>query len=232
MVSVVSCRSYDPAECRRALADVLAPLGGLDFVSPGMTVGIKANLVSFMKPEAAATTHPVLLTALTEMLVERGAKVIIGDSPGGLYTAAYVGSVYHATGMHEAEKAGAILNDDFSQAEAVYPEARAAKTFTYTAWLDGCDAIIDFCKLKSHGMMGMSCAVKNLFGAVPGTMKPELHYKYPRAEDFANAFSHDIADGKRAVRIGYAPCYSHFEAAAASSTTVTSGWNCRMDAGT
>lgn len=185
MVSVVSCRSYDPAECRRALIDVLAPLGGLDFVSPGMTVGVKANLVSFLKPEAAATTHPALLSALTELLRERGAKVIVGDSPGGLFTAAYVKNVYRASGMYEVEKAGAVLNDDFSQAEAEYPEARAAKTFTYTAWLDRCDVIIDFCKLKSHGMMGMSAAAKNMFGVIPGTMKPEYHYKYPNHRLFS-----------------------------------------------
>ena len=108
MVSVVSCESYDPAVCRRALEDVLAPLGGLEFVTPGMTVGVKANLVSFLKPEAAATTHPALLSALTEMLLERGAKVIVGDSPGGLYTAAYVRNVYRAAGMYEVEKAGAM----------------------------------------------------------------------------------------------------------------------------
>ena len=179
MVSVVSCESYDRAMCRKALEELLAPLGSLDFARPGMTVGIKANLVSFMKPEAAATTHPALLCALTELLTERGARVVIGDSPGGLYTAAYVKNVYRATGMYEAEKAGAKLNEDFSQAEAEYPEARAAKTFTYTAWLDGCDAIIDFCKLKSHGMMGMSAAAKNMFGVIPGIMKPEYHYKYP-----------------------------------------------------
>ena len=185
-VSVVSCPSYDPAVCRRALIEVLEPVGGLDFVKPGMKVGIKANLVSFLKPEAGATTHPVLLSELTKLLLERGAaQVIIGDSPGGLYTAAYVKNVYRATGMHEAEKAGAELNGDFSQKEASFPEAAVAKRFTYTGWLDGCDAIIDFCKLKSHGMMAMSAAAKNLFGAIPGTMKPEYHYKYPNAADFA-----------------------------------------------
>ena len=185
MVSVVSCKEYEPGQCRRALEEVLAPLGGLSFAKPGMIVGIKANLVSFMKPEAAATTHPALLCALTELLTERGAKVIVGDSPGGLYTSAYVKNVYRATGMHEVERAGAKLNDDFSQAEAEYPEASAAKRFTYTAWLDGCDAIIDFCKLKSHGMMGMSAAAKNMFGVIPGTMKPEYHYKYPDHRLFA-----------------------------------------------
>ena len=204
LVSVVSCESYDPALCAEALEKVLEPLGGLDFVREGMTVGIKANLVSFMKPDATGTTHPALLSTLTAMLRKRGARVVIGDSHGGLYTAAYVKNVYRATGMYEAEKAGAELNMDFSQREADYPEAAAAKHFTYTAWLDRCDAIIDFCKLKTHGMMGMSAAAKNLFGIVPGTLKPEYHYKYSDPREFArmivdlDEFAHpvlSIADG-------------------------------------
>jgi uncharacterized protein (DUF362 family)/ferredoxin len=185
-VSIVSCPDYAPERCRQALIEVLEPLGGLDFVTPGMTVGIKANLVSFMKPESAATTHPELLSQLVRLLLEQGAgKVIVGDSPGGLYTAAYVKNVYRATGMHQVEQAGAVLNDNFDQAFAEYPQAVAAKSFHYTAWLDQCDALIDFCKLKSHGMMGMSAAAKNMFGVIPGTMKPEYHYKYPDPRDFA-----------------------------------------------
>ena len=184
-VSVVSCSCYENEVCRRALEEVLAPLGGLDFVVPGMRVGIKANLVSFMKPEEAATTHPVLLAELVKLLRERGAEVIVGDSPGGLYTAAYVKNVYRATGMYEVEKTGAILNENFSQNTARYPEAAVAHSFQYTAWLDDCDCIIDFCKLKSHGMMGMTAAAKNMFGVIPGTMKPEYHYKYPDPRDFA-----------------------------------------------
>ena len=184
-VSVVSCACYDGVVCRRALEEVLAPLGGLDFVRPGMRVAIKANLVSFMKPEEAATTHPVLLAELVKLLRERGAEVVIGDSPGGLYTAAYVKNVYRATGMYEVEKAGAVLNEDFSQKTAEYPEAAVAHSFQYTAWLDGCDCIIDFCKLKSHGMMGMTAAAKNMFGVIPGTMKPEYHCKYPDPRNFA-----------------------------------------------
>ena len=34
--------------------------------------------------------------------------------------------------------------------------------------------------------MGLSCAVKNLFGVIPGTIKPEFHYHYPKADDFAD----------------------------------------------
>ena len=185
-VSIVSCPEYEPDVCRRALMEALEPVGGLGFVKPGMRIGIKANLVSFLKPEAGATTHPVLLAELTKLLLEKGAgSVVIGDSPGGLYTAAYVKNVYRATGLHEAEKAGAELNMDFSQKEAENPGGKVARRITYTAWLDGCDAIVDFCKLKSHAMMAMTGAAKNLFGAIPGTLKPEYHYKYPNAADFA-----------------------------------------------
>ena len=185
-VSIARCAQYDAEACRRALEEVLAPIGGLDWVREGMRIAIKVNLVSAMPPEDAATVHPVLLCELVRMLTARGASVVLGDSPGGLYTPAHLARVYDMTGMHECEKYGAQLNQDFSQAVASFPEAVCARQFTYTAWLDKADAIIDFCKLKSHGMMGMSNAAKNLFGVIPGTMKPEYHYKYPDAGDFSN----------------------------------------------
>ena len=185
-VVMTPCETYDDATVKAALEAVLSPIGGLDWVTEGMVVGIKANLVSAMKPEECATTHPALLCALIEMLRERGARVVIGDSPGGVYTAAFVNHVYHAAGLGACEAIGAELNRDFGTTEASFPQARVLKSFTYTSWLDSCDAIIDFCKLKSHGMMGMSAAAKNLFGVIPGTMKPEYHFRFPEMRDFAH----------------------------------------------
>ena len=185
-VSLVSCSSYEEAECTRAMEEVLAPLGGLDWVTSGMKIAVKVNLVSAMKPETAATTHPVLLRVLIRMLKERGAQVVLGDSPGGLYNAAHLNHVYEVTGLKELEKDGALLNQNFSQRSVRNPNAIQAKSFQYTAWLDDADAIIDFCKLKTHGQMGMTCATKNFFGVIPGTMKPEYHYQYPKAADFAD----------------------------------------------
>ena len=184
-VSVIACADYTPEVCERALTEVLAPLGGLDWVRPGMRVVIKANLVAAMKPDAAATTHPALLTALTRLLKRRGASVVIGDSPGNRFTPAVLEHVYRVTGLAEAEAAGAELNRNFDQKEASFPEAFVARRFSYTAYLDDADAIISFCKLKSHGMMSLSAATKNLFGAVPGTTKPEYHFRYPDPLDFA-----------------------------------------------
>lgn len=184
-VSIVRCESYQKEVCDRALDEVLAPFGGLDWVEPGMKIAIKANLVAAMKPETAATTHPALLAALTRKLVARGASVIVGDSPGNLYNAAVLNHVYSVTGLHAVEEAGGALNRDFGMKNASFEQAHVAKHFSYTSWLDGADAIISFCKLKSHGMMCLSAATKNLFGAVPGTMKPEYHFRYPDPLDFA-----------------------------------------------
>lgn len=182
-VVLVPCADYDPALCRQALERAIAAAGGLDWIQPGMRIGIKANLVAMMKPETAATTHPELLKALVDIIKERGAEPVIGDSPGGLYTAVYVNRIYHATGM---QSTGAALNGDYSTKEITLPGAVVAKTATVTDWLHHCDGIINFCKLKSHGMMGLSAAAKNLFGTIPGTMKPEYHFRYPDPMDFAN----------------------------------------------
>ena len=101
-LSIVSCKSYDMDEVRAALKAALAPFG-MDWVKPGMNIAIKANLVGALKPDKAATTHPAPLKALCELLVERGASVVVGDSPGGLFTQAYLAPIYKATGMHEVE---------------------------------------------------------------------------------------------------------------------------------
>ena len=181
-VVLVPCADYDPARVGSALEALLQRAGGLDWIRPGMRVGIKANLVAAMSPEAAATTHPALIHALSELIRERGAVPVLGDSPGGLYNAAFLNRVYGASGM---EATGAVLNRDFSTREVELPASVICKRATVTGWLLDCDAIINFCKLKSHGMMGLSAAAKNLFGSIPGTMKPEYHFRYPDPMDFA-----------------------------------------------
>lgn len=184
-VYIVKCADYESVRVYSAMKKLLIDNGLLDFVKPDMTVGIKANLVSFLKPEAAATTHPEALYALSRLINELGAKVVIGDSPGGLYNSAFVERVYAATGLKNIECEEIALNRDYSQSDAQFPEARVLKTFQYTSWLDNCDAVINFCKLKSHGMMGMSAGAKNMFGVIPGTMKPEYHFRFKNPEDFA-----------------------------------------------
>ena len=185
-VSVVACSDYTKENIDIALAESLSAIGALDMIKEGMKVGIKVNLVSGAKPEKAVTTHPEMVCSLVRMLSEKGAEVIVGDSPGGLYNAAYVGGIYSLSGMKAVEKSGARLNRDFSEKETKYDDAAVLKSFKYTAWLDSVDVIINFAKLKTHGMMGMSSAAKNMFGAIPGTVKPEYHFRFPDYDKFAD----------------------------------------------
>ena len=185
-VSLVRCTDYELDHMRQALPRLLEPLGGLSWVTPGMKIVIKANLVSGKPPEDAVTTHPALLCVLTEMLKAKGASsVVIGDSPGGVYNAAYLNRIYQKCGITAAEQYGAVLNQNFGITEVHFPEAAVAHDFKYTAYLDDADAVINCCKLKTHGMMGMTCAVKNMYGMVPGSVKSEYHYRYSDPIDFA-----------------------------------------------
>ena len=183
--AIVGCSGYEESLVHSALEEAINAIDGLDFVKEGMKIVIKPNLVSFKKPEEAATTHPSLLKALVKMLLERGASVVIGDSPGGPNSTFVLNRVYTATGMTELEELGAVLNRDITEISEDYPEGKALTRITYTKYLKDCDAIIDFCKLKSHGMMGMSAAVKNLYGVIPGLLKPQMHYQFPNESDFA-----------------------------------------------
>ena len=186
-VAAVACTGYDDASLEAKLSELISLVNGLEALKPGARVGIKANLVSAMGPDKAATTHPALLAALVRILLKAGAsEVVVGDSPGGLFNAAFVSRVYRASGMDAVVAAGGRLNDDFGQSEGHFENARVAHSFTYTSWIDKIDLLINFSKLKSHGMMGMSNATKNLFGIVPGTMKPEYHFRFPDHDAFAD----------------------------------------------
>lgn len=182
MVSVIPCPDYRSG----TVLDAMRGRVPLDWVKPGMRIGIKVNLVAALKPETAAVTDPVCVSALCTLLKERGASVVVGDSPGGLFTPAALKLVYQVSGMDRVTDTGAELNTDTSVKTGRLTEACRSRSFEYTGWLDGCDALIDFAKLKTHGMLGLSGAVKNMFGTVPGTRKPEMHYQFPKAEEFAD----------------------------------------------
>ena len=178
------CETYEEALIKEKIESLLIKNHLLDFVKPGLKIGLKVNLVSAMKPEKEATTNPILVKVLSEILVNMGAIVTIGDSPGGMFTSQALKNNYQVTRMEESCLVGARLNDNFDS-KIIDVNGVVLKKMDITSWILEQDAVINMCKLKSHGMMGLSCSVKNLFGLVPGLLKPEYHYRYPKHEDFA-----------------------------------------------
>ena len=185
--ALIRCESYDQQEVDRAVAQAFALAGGLEqWIKPGMTVAIKANLLMKKKPEAFTTTHPAVIEAVAKQVRALGASAVIGDSPGGPFTPALVHGVYRACGMERAaENAGAVLNEDFEQVTVYEENSVVLRQMQLCRYLTQADAVIDCAKLKTHGLTQYTGAVKNLYGCVPGTVKVEYHFRMPALKDFS-----------------------------------------------
>ncbi|MHB1653612.1 MAG: DUF362 domain-containing protein [Desulfitobacteriaceae bacterium] len=181
------CPEYTAA-VENTLRVGLQELGGISkFVKPGQRVLLKVNLLMKKRPEEAVTTHPSVVEATVRMVQEVGGIPIIGDSPGGPYTAAALNAIYSRSGLREvAERTGAILNENFGQTVVSHPEGRISKSLTLTNSVIDADVVITLSKLKTHGMMTFTGAVKILFGVIPGLLKAEYHFKMANTKDFAN----------------------------------------------
>jgi uncharacterized protein (DUF362 family)/NAD-dependent dihydropyrimidine dehydrogenase PreA subunit len=187
-VALVSCNTYDEADVGKAIGDALEHLGGLEqFIKPGMKVLIKPNLLMRKKPNEAGTTHPSLVKAIALKVISLGAEVTIADSPGGFYNEGILKSVYAYCGYKEIpEQTGAKLNFDTSMVEVSCENGKVSKKLTVIKPVTEADFIINVPKLKTHGMMVFTGAIKNLFGLIPGTLKAEYHLRLSNYNDFSN----------------------------------------------
>jgi uncharacterized protein (DUF362 family)/Pyruvate/2-oxoacid:ferredoxin oxidoreductase delta subunit len=181
------CPEYT-ADVEGSLREGLQELGGMaSFVKPGQRVLLKVNLLMKKRPEEAVTTHPSVVEAVVRLVQEAGGIPIIGDSPGGPYTVGALQAIYARSGLNEvAERTGALLNLDVDQTVVSHPEGKLIKSLTVTNSVIDADVIIPLSKLKTHGMMTFTGAVKILFGVIPGMLKAEYHLKMPDVGSFAD----------------------------------------------
>ncbi len=188
-VTIINCDNYDSSSVQKAVDELFNNLGGAaKILGNAKTVFIKANLVRQMAPEEAATTHPSVIAAVAKRIIaDTGAEVIVGDSPGGVYTAAHMASVYKVCGMTDAcKESGAKLNDNF-QHESVAVDGVVIKRMDCIDVFIKADAVVNVCKFKTHTLTGYSGCVKNLFGLIPGLMKVEMHTRFSDLGPFCDA---------------------------------------------
>jgi len=186
-VTLRCCGSYDAPQLAAVIKTQLDALGVCNELKPGMTAVLKPNLIMKSKPEENIITHPAVIEAVGLYMKACGAEVLIAESPGGPNSPAVMNSVYRACGYTEmAERNGFSLYTACKSREVFLPNAVKCKKLSVLEPFLDADYIINIPKMKTHGMMGMSGAVKNLFGVVPGLMKPELHCRFPDKSDFAD----------------------------------------------
>lgn len=141
-------------------------------IEKGMRVLIKPNLLIPAKPESAVITHPLVVKAVAEYILEKGGEVTVSDSPAvglfgkilkdGGYRKAFEGLDVEFREFRESVKTD--IGEPFGAIE-IAKEALEA------------DAIINIAKLKTHAQMFLTLGVKNLFGCIVGLKKPEWHLR-------------------------------------------------------
>ena len=186
-VYAASCPDYSQAEaCIRALVEQMGGMGR--FVRPGERIVLKANLLRAAPPESAICTHPAVVEAVARLVKEAGGTPVICDSPGGaLHKEAVLRSLYEKTGMAAAAAAaGAELSMDSSTRTVSLPEGKVLRQAEIITPVAEADGVIDLCKMKTHVLMSMTGAVKNLFGVIPGLSKVGYHATHPDHATFAD----------------------------------------------
>jgi len=185
IVSVIKVDRYDTALLERAVDEHFDRLGLSGEIKPDMKVLIKPNLLSARKPECVATTHPEVVLAIIKKLRSLGvASVTVADSPCGPYLSANLSSVYSACGYKRLEEYAA-LNHSTGSGKVRNEAGRVVKEFDIIDPIREADYIINVAKLKTHSLTGMSGGIKNMFGAIPGLVKPEMHYHFPTIGGFS-----------------------------------------------
>ncbi len=175
-VAIVKCRDYERIKVEQAVKKAFDFLGGIGiFIKKSEKVLIKPNILSVRMPEDGVCTHLEVIRAVVKSVRDCGAVPWIGDNPGGSMNPA---KAYEGSGlMSLAKEVGVELK-----------EARGIKVVNgipIASYFFECDKIINLPKMKTHILMGITGAIKNMYGAVAGLHKSELHKKFPNPEEFA-----------------------------------------------
>lgn len=192
--------SYTPFSVNRALHNLLHTLEPpiKTLVKHGDHVLVKVNMgcSGARNPEDRFTTHPVWLQALILALNDLGAKVFFGDDVAR--AGKHCEYIWEKTGMREvAKRTGATLIDFVSygaremRGGLLYP-----RTYLVTNAYFAADVIINAANCRSHANIGMSGAIKNMFGCVVGLRKQRIHNLFPGD---VQRFARVIADVHRTI---------------------------------
>ena len=178
-VGLVTCTGYGTEEALKAVSTAIDLIGGIGrFLTPGMHILVKPNILMGAEPEKAVCTHPAILEAVCRIIAGYGCTVTIADSPGaGIpYRTRNLVRAYQVAGYAPlANLPGVTLNEDTSSRTVSYPDGAFVKQFEIISPILDADAVVVVSKLKTHMYTGMTGATKNLFGAIPGLDKPPYH---------------------------------------------------------
>jgi len=133
---------------------------------------LKPNLLTVASVESAILTHPLVVKAVAEYFIDKGAKVQLSDSPA---TGSFE-RILKKGGYIDALKGLNIKLTEFKSSKTIDIGPPFGKIEIATDALEA-DILVNIPKLKTHTQMLLTLAVKNLFGTVVGIRKPQWHFR-------------------------------------------------------
>lgn len=165
------------------LADLITRgLRTLDVDLSGARVLLKPNLVEF-EPESVINTHPAVIGGAAVACRRLGAReVVVAEGPGHRRDLEYLLASTRTLPVLRDERLPFVdLNHDDVAAVPLRTWYTDLGTLALPQAVLDADVIVSLPKLKTHHWAGVTCAMKNLFGVVPGAVygwpKNVLHFK-------------------------------------------------------
>ena len=191
-VSIVRC--FDYLNAKEAIKESLNLIGGLEkIIAPGNRVLLKPNVFGIRPPEDAATTHPAIVSAMCELVLEVGGVPLIGDGAGIVSSGSTTTSqAFRVTGIEDvASRFGVeLINfETYGYVEVDSPDPRQLPHLYISKAIIEADVIISLPKLKTHELMLYTGAVKNFIGIMPQKNRKQAHFMEDR-----NHFGELVAD--------------------------------------
>ncbi len=147
----------------------------------GRRVLLKPNLVEPSRARPHMTTHPSVVLAAVEVFQRWGATVVVGEAPGHVRDsrmALYESGLGPALDFERVEFADLNYDDVVSVGNA--GRASRLASFYFPRTIAEADLIVSMPKLKTHHWVGMTAAMKNMYGVLPGIVygwpKNVLHH--------------------------------------------------------
>ena len=170
-IVIIKKSSYDYDILRPRVFEIMDALGG-EQIKKNSRVVIKPNLLAPAPPDKAIVTHPLVIKAATEYVLEKGAKPQISDSSAmGTFQ-----KVLSESGIRDALKGLDVEFREFKTSLKIDVGEPFGKIEIAEDALKA-DFLINLPKFKTHMQMLLTLGVKNLFGCIVGIRKPEWHFR-------------------------------------------------------
>jgi len=172
-VSVVKCTDYSKEDIRSAVDKTFSFFGGIEnVIKKESKVLLKPNFLKESSPRKCIVTHPAVIEAVAEAVLEAGAIPIIGDSPAF----GSVAKIASRLGLDKFAEKNGIDIIELDKPRKVSIDCGGKDFFLSVSGqaLD-VDAIINLPKLKVHVQVLFTAGVKNLYGCVSGKQKAWRH---------------------------------------------------------